>query len=145
MVHRPDPLAFVPVPTRPRRDGWSPRVQADFIAALVAGGSVTAACAAVGRSAASAYALRKRPDAIGFAAAWDFAAGEGAARVLGTAIERALHGSVVPIVYRGRIVGERIVHNDGLLLALLRRDHLPARQRPGYRIDSDRNDRDDWL
>lgn len=40
---------------------------------LAATRSVTRACQAVGKSAVTAYALRKRPDAKSFAAAWNAA------------------------------------------------------------------------
>ena len=36
------------------------------------------------------------------------------------AIELAIKGEVRPIFYKGRQVGERIVHNDRLLIAVLR-------------------------
>lgn len=68
---RSRPPAFVPVKLRARRGGWSPELQCRFLAALYANGSVAAAAKAVGRSRASAYALRNRPGAQSFAAAWD--------------------------------------------------------------------------
>ena len=78
----PEPLtrrripAFHPVPVGPRRDGWTPRRQAVFVGKLAETRSVIAACRAVGMGRESAYRLRKRPGAAGFAAAWDAALGK---------------------------------------------------------------------
>ncbi len=66
---------FYPVSTRARRDGWTVRRQADFLGMLAETGSVMGACEAVGMSRKSAYALRARPGAESFAAAWDAALG----------------------------------------------------------------------
>ena len=67
--------AFHPVPVTPRADGWTPRRQADFIGYLAQTGSVQAAARAVSMGRESAYRLRKRAGAAGFAAAWDAALG----------------------------------------------------------------------
>ena len=75
---RPRIPAFVPVPTRARRDGWSPARQAGFIGALAETGSVAAAAARVGMSRESAWRLRLREGADSFAAAWDAARAIGA-------------------------------------------------------------------
>ncbi len=64
---------FVPVPVRARRDGWDAVRQGRFIGWLAQTGSVSEAAARVGRSRESAYRLRRRADAAGFAAAWDAA------------------------------------------------------------------------
>jgi hypothetical protein len=71
----PKPLfiAFTPVPLRARRDGWSPPLQLRFVEALATGMTPGAAAASVGRNRQKAYALRKRPGAESFAAAWDAA------------------------------------------------------------------------
>jgi hypothetical protein len=66
-------LNFTPVPTKARHDGWTPARQSRFIEALAAAKSVTRACKAVGKSAVTAYALRKHPGAESFATAWDAA------------------------------------------------------------------------
>ena len=63
----PHPAAYAAT----RHDGWTLARQAHFLRSLAQGGSVSAACAAVGKSCASAYRLRRRPDAAAFAAAWD--------------------------------------------------------------------------
>ena len=122
MTESPDaPLAFTPVPTtRTRHDGWSPERQRVFIDQLARIGLVSAATRAVGMSPKSAYALRKRPGAESFAAAWGEAVGIGRFAAEMTAIDRALSGEVRPVFYKGRQVGERVVHDNRLLLAVLR-------------------------
>ena len=67
--------AFHPVPLAPRADGWTPVRQGQFIAWLAHTRSVAAACRKVAMGRESAYRLRKRPGAAGFAAAWDAALG----------------------------------------------------------------------
>ncbi|MES2444381.1 MAG: hypothetical protein V4574_16260 [Pseudomonadota bacterium] len=122
MTQPADILAFTPVPgASPRHDGFTPARQRDFIAQLARIGVVSAAARAVGMSAKSAYALRKRAgEGSSFAAAWDHAVAEGRARALDTAIARALHGEATPVFYRGRQVGSRVRYNDGLLIAAIR-------------------------
>lgn len=68
---RSRPPAFTPVKLRGRKDGWSAEVQCAFLAQLYVTGSVAAAARAVGRSRASAYKLRERPDAHSFTRSWD--------------------------------------------------------------------------
>lgn len=67
--------AFHPVPVGKRHDGWTPARQVCFIGMLYETRSVVAAAKAVGMGRESAYRLRKRPGAAGFAAAWDAALG----------------------------------------------------------------------
>src|SRR3954452_2284835 len=69
----PEFIVFTPVPLRARRDGWSPALQLRFIRLLADGMKPGAAAEAVGRNRQNAYALRKRPGAESFAAAWDAA------------------------------------------------------------------------
>tara|TARA_B100001179_G_scaffold112388_1_gene80166 strand:- start:28 stop:477 length:450 start_codon:yes stop_codon:yes gene_type:complete len=68
--------AFHPVPLCPRSDGWTPQRQANFIGFLAQTGSVLGAARAVEMGRESAYRLRKRHGAAGFAAAWDAALGK---------------------------------------------------------------------
>lgn len=67
--------AFHTVPVGKRHDGWTPARQVSFIGMLYETRSVVAAAKAVGMGRESAYRLRKRPGAAGFAAAWDAALG----------------------------------------------------------------------
>jgi hypothetical protein len=117
-------IAFTPVPlARSRRDGWSAERQQRFIELLAQIGLVAVCARAVGMSAKSAYALRKRPGAEDFANAWDEAVGLGRFAAEVQAIDRAMHGERRPIFYQGRQVGERTVYNDKLLIAVLRAKH----------------------
>ena len=121
MVHVPDPFPFTPAVPRARHDGWTAAAQRGFVDALMECGTVKAACARVGRSPRSAYTLRRRADAAEFAAAWDAALAEGEVRLLHHGIGRCFEGSVVPVIYRGRVIAERTVHSDHLLAAVLLR------------------------
>lgn len=126
----PDRFAFAPVPVRARRDGWTPARQRRFVDLLVAGAGPSEAAAAVGMSKQSAFALRARPGAQSFAAAWD-AAVDFACRRRAAArgsrdddYRRGVEGVLVPRFYRGRLVSiERRVFSGSLirLLAQLER------------------------
>lgn len=67
----PPVIAFTPVPLRRRADGWSPDLQLRFVVALSLGFTPGEAARSVGKNRQNAYALRKRPGAESFAAAWD--------------------------------------------------------------------------
>ena len=78
----PDPdedylLTFAPVPTRPRRDGWTPDKQRAFIADLRRHGSVHKAAKSVGMSHQSAWRLRnhRRTQPVVATASANFSAG----------------------------------------------------------------------
>ena len=120
-----DPFPFTPVPTASaRRDGFTPARQREFIAQLARIGVVSAAATAVGMSAKSAYALRKRAgEESEFAAAWDSAVAEGRDLVLDLSIERAIKGEARPVFYRGRQIGERIHYDNRLIMTALRLMH----------------------
>lgn len=105
----PSFLRFTPVPVRARRDGWTPLLQRRFIIDLARGMGPAEAARGLGRSRQTAYALREKPGAREFAAAWDAAVdfaclARVAARPLapaGGGIEKLF----VPRFYRGRLVG----------------------------------------
>lgn len=100
------PFPFTPAPSRrARHDGWTPLRQVQFIEALAVMANVEAACRAVGLSPSSAYALRKKPGAESFAAAWDDALFAGRQRAFEIAYERATKGYQVPRFYKGQFVG----------------------------------------
>ena len=107
---RPRIPPFVPVPTRTRRDGWTPARQAQFIGALAETGSVAAAAARVGMSRESASRLRAREGAESFAAAWDVAKAFSDARKLPIAPKR----KITPGEWRRRAFG-------GVLRVVMRR------------------------
>jgi hypothetical protein len=112
--------AFEPVPLRYRHDGWTPDKQLEFIQALAASGCVDAACAAVGMSRNSAYALRNRPDAQAFRLAWRAAKDVQVERLDDAAMARAINGVPVPIFHNGEQVGERRHYDERLTMFLLR-------------------------
>lgn len=87
-----DPLlAFAPfLHPQPKRTSITPDLQRRFVATLAATGIVAQAARSIGKSMEALYALRKRPGAEGFAAAWDEAAGWGLDRIGDCALERAL-------------------------------------------------------
>jgi hypothetical protein len=123
-----DPLVFTPVPVTARRDGWTAERQRAFIASLASHGSVGAAARAVGMTPQTARRLRTKPQAEGFARAWDVAAEEGRLRAIDAAIAKGM-GEVVPVYRRGRLVGARYRTNDRLLFAACY-GHSPLRPAP---------------
>jgi transposase-like protein len=116
----PDPIPFDPVPRRRRRrDGGTEERQRAFIAVLQLCGSISAAARAVGMSPRSAYRLVEADGADSFARAWDAAFAEGIARLRADALDRSIHGSLVPVYRGGRLVRVEHRRNDRLAIALL--------------------------
>jgi hypothetical protein len=116
----PDPIPFDPVPRlRRRRNGWTEERQRAFIAVLQLCGSISAAARAVGMSPRSAYRLVEADGADSFARAWDAAFAEGIARLRADALDRSIHGSLVPVYRGGRLVRVEHRRNDRLAIALL--------------------------
>lgn len=121
--------AFHPVPVGPRRDGWVPERQAAFIGFLAHMRSVCAAARAVGMGRESAYRLRKRPGAAGFAAAWDAALGKShqpvdLASAKSTGLDagyRAEEGLIQVVMERGRYAGTYWKDDNNALLQHLAR------------------------
>lgn len=114
------------VPTRARGDGWTPERQRAFLEALAECGSVTRAAARVGMSRESAYALRRRADARGFAQAWDAARALAVEHLTETAWNRALDGELRQVFYHGELVGESRHYDNRLLMALIAQNRLAA-------------------
>ena len=113
--------AFTPIPrAKERSNGWKPQVQRAFIEALADTGSVASACRQVGRAEVGAYLLRRHPEAASFRAAWQAALDLGMQRIEDVAMDRALNGVEVPVYSYGKLVGSRRVHNDRLLMFMLR-------------------------
>lgn len=121
--------AFHPVPVSPRADGWTPARQAEFIGYLAETRSVIAACRRVGMGRESAYRLRRRPGAAGFAAAWDAALGRAHTRVdlasakaTGLSAADRYHGGLVQVLmHAGRYAGTLRKTDDSALLQHLAR------------------------
>jgi len=115
-----DPIDFTPVPRqRKRRNGWTELAQRAFIATLEECGSIARSARAVGMSARSLYRLLEAEGADSFAEAVDQAIARGVEPVRGDAMLRALHGSWVPVVRRGRVVRMEFRFNDRLALGIL--------------------------
>ena len=113
--------AFAPVPRqRGRHDGWTPDRQRGFIEALADTGSVKSAAHAVNMASEGAYALRRHPEAHEFRKAWEAALALGIQRLEDLAMDRALNGTEVPVYSYGKLIGSRMVHNDRLVMFLLR-------------------------
>jgi hypothetical protein len=90
----------------------------------------------LGFSRQSAYALRRRPGAESFAAAWDSAVALGRRMAVAERRERGFaHGAetlLVPRYYRGRLIGfVRRDDNRSAMRALLAIDRMLDRRAPG--------------
>ena len=109
-----------PPRTRHRASGWTAERQAAFLEALAELGSVERAAACVGLSASSAFRLRKQPRGAAFAAEWDAALATREERLHDALMDRIAQRHA-PAYYRGRIIGERVVASDRLLLRVLDR------------------------
>ena len=115
-----EPIDFTPVPRRRRRrNGWTPETQRLFIAALEECGCVARSARAVGMTPRSVYRLLEAEGADSFAEAVDQAIGRGVERVRGEAMLRALHGSWVPVVRKGRVVRMEFRFDNKLALGIL--------------------------
>ena len=129
----PADYKWVPVRRKPRKDGWTPQRQQDFIAALADSGCVEHAAMRVQMSPASCYRLRRSPRAESFSAAWDVALQHAARQLLDVAFERAFKGTNEPVFDRdGHRTGTRFRQNDRLMMFLLRA-YLPERFRHAHR------------
>ncbi|WP_052207963.1 hypothetical protein [Croceibacterium mercuriale] len=115
--------AFLPVPLRARRDGWTPARQARFIGLLAQTGCVRKAAHMIGLSRESAYRLRRHPAAGSFIAAWTTAlSGRTQPRWKFTRDERlplAITGTVQPRMWRGIFKGVQRKSSDTALLAAI--------------------------
>lgn len=118
---------FDPVPRGTNRhDGWTEERQRRFIEALSVTGSVKAAAHRVNMTPEGAYLLRRHPEAESFRKAWEAALSLGVQQLEDIALERALHGTEVPVYSYGKLVGSRIKHNDRLLMFMLK-NRAPTR------------------
>lgn len=111
---------FLPVPVRPRQDGWTPERQVAFIETLAATANVEAAAKAAGMGRASAYALRARPDASAFREAWSIALDYAVHQLAEAALDRAINGVATPVFFQGEQIGERRYYDEKLAMFLLR-------------------------
>ena len=129
----PSEYKWLPVRRKPRKDGWTPQRQREFISALAESGSLEYACMRVQMSKSSAHRLRRSPGSEQFSAAWDVALEHAAQVLLDTAFDRAFNGSTEPVFDRdGNRTGTRYRQNDRLLMFLLRA-YMPGRFRHAHR------------
>ncbi|MEO7680187.1 MAG: hypothetical protein ABIS14_05765 [Sphingomonas sp.] len=112
--------AFALVPGRARADGWTAERQRGFIAALRVCGVVASAARRVGMTAVTAYRLRRRPGAEGFAEAWDRALDEARTDAFQLAMDRAVGGYTSARFYNGRFVGAAHRFDNRMAIAALR-------------------------
>jgi hypothetical protein len=92
---------------------WTPQLQRRFIEALAESGSITRACAAVGKSRMAAYGLRHRNDGAAFNLGWAAAILMARAQLSDDLVERAIWGQE-DVVIRS---------TDGTLISTSRRRH----------------------
>ena len=125
--------AFVPVPLRARRDGWTPRRQAEFLGLLAETRCVKAAAARIGMSRESAYRLRRKPGAESFRAAWDAILGASGTPLpkvtLDGLFQRIRTGLYRPVMRGGKHVGTLQKPDNAALRSALRRVDRVARDR----------------
>jgi hypothetical protein len=121
IVPAPTIADFEIAPTRNQKAGWTAERQRKFIEHLSLTGSVGEAAGLVGVTSRSAYMLRNRAGAEGFARAWDSALQLAATRLAAIAFDRAVHGRSERFYRNGELVMERKMPSDYLLTWLLSR------------------------
>ena len=112
-------------------DRWSKRKMAEFLRALAAQQSVSAAARSVGMSRQSAYKLRNRLKGEPFDIAWEAAFQHGYDALHQAALERVLHGVEVPVFHKGEQIGTRRYFDERLTTFLLARRNTVGAQRLG--------------
>jgi len=132
-----------PAPTRiQRHDGITPERQEEFLEVLAATGSISDAAAAIGKSRTALYKLRGSPAGAEFSKRWAEALRQATQAMTDEAFERVFKGQAEPVWYKGEQVGQRIRHDNRLLMFLLRA-HDPetygtASARPAPRAEEPR-------
>jgi hypothetical protein len=134
--------SFEPVLLRCRHDGWTPARQRAFVEELANCLCVETAAERVGMSPQSAYELRRRAGAEGFAAAWDAALCRGITeRGRARLVDEAVNGRVVKRFYHGELIAEERVYSERLLLKLVEKgDRLFAGAEQSKAIAADWED-----
>jgi hypothetical protein len=124
----------LPSTSRPRADGWTPDRRRLFLEAVAAGYCVEAACAHVGLSKVSVYALRHRDP--GFALGWSGASLRARDALADALTSRALNGQVETWTLPDGTEGSRRRYDTRLALGLLARlDKLAEQQENTYNIE----------
>lgn len=120
-----DPLAFDPVPLRPRDDGLTPERQRAYVEALADCGVAREAAARIGISERSIARARRRAHSGSFDRACAAAHRFGARHLRSIAYERAIEGTLKGHYYHGERISEERVYDNRLLIYLLgKTEHL---------------------
>ncbi len=112
-------------------DRWCSARMADFLRGLAVTQCVAEAARAVGMSRQSAYRLRARLKGQPFDIAWEAAFQHGYDELAQVALERALHGTEVPVFHKGELVGSYRRFDERLTCFLLARRNSLGAQRLG--------------
>ncbi|WP_371876730.1 DUF3597 domain-containing protein [Sphingomonas sp. DG1-23] len=113
--------AFAPPPGATRHEGWTPDRQRRFLEALSEGHPVKDACAIVGLSRQSAYALRQSPRGQSFALGWDGAVLLARNALADTLFERAFAGNRDTVTAADGRITTRHRQDNRLGMAVLNR------------------------
>jgi len=117
-MHAPANLPALPTDTT-RHDGWTNDRRRLFLESLAEGHPVESACAHVGMSKVSAYALRRRDP--GFALAWSAATLRARDALADLLTSRAINGQTETVTRDDGTVITRHRYDNRLAIALLRR------------------------
>ena len=122
----------------PHPDRWNKPKMAAFLRELAACHSVAAAARSVGMSRQSAYRLRARLKGEPFDLGWETAFQHSYDALHQAALERALHGTAVPVFFNGAQIGTRQHFDERLTCFLLAaRNRGGAQQLGRYRAAAD--------
>ena len=122
----------------PHPDRWNKPRMAAFLRELAACHSVSAAARSVGMSRQSAYRLRARLKGEPFDLGWETAFQHSYDALHQAALERALHGTPVPVFFNGAQIGTRQHFDERLTCFLLAaRNRGGAQQLGRYRAAAD--------
>ncbi|AGH51125.1 hypothetical protein G432_17035 [Sphingomonas sp. MM-1] len=119
-----------------RTGGWTEAKRETFLAHLAVTANVSASARLVGMGEPGAYKLRRRD--ADFRAAWKAALEEGLEHLEQVALQRALGGTLTPIIHGGEAKGEVLVPDNRMVMFLLRMHRETAREAapaPGAAID----------
>jgi len=130
---------FEPAPLRYRSDGWTPERQVEFLEALADTGIIRTAAARVQMTEQSVARMRRREEARAFDLACEAAQRHGAReRILATAYERAIEGTLKGHYYHGELRSEERVYDNRLLTYLVGKvAHLLAPRPESLSVESD--------
>lgn len=112
---------FSPPPGATRYEGWTPDKQRRFLEALSEGHNVLRACAIVGLSRQSAYALRASPRGAGFALGWDAAVLKARDALADDLMDRAFNGNRDTVTRDDGSIITRHRYDNRLGMAMLNR------------------------